>query len=1478
MLKKIFAALSIMSLVLLYLPENEINSFESVIIDEGTDYEYEVGADDLTVEEQVDSMYNDYVQGSSYTPSFKNNILESLSHYSGLEIHKVFARDDGDFTIVISSTNQNSYYYNASQNIDVYRDNYVFLLIVDIDGAVKKSLNITDENLFLYDGTGAFKNTLNVDSFFAYNPIAFETSSGYAIAYQGVKFDDQDKISSKNLFKIDFNLTSNASVVDLAASEADYNNQVNTNRLINIYEYSEDNGFTNDSLVGLGAGNSDDNFSYTPRYLVQFVDAINNVEVGSLIDFYVPLWENVFDDTTSNYSYYSRDIEFISKIPTSTNYFGKVNYVGIDRSGTRKIKSYFLAWNSSGNTIRSFSLGENSFVKIQPNISTSREFYFIHNDKLKMIDLLSGEFNGDILTLPVNDDYSDIEIVKASNSLYSNSDIFYEFYGYIPSASGIFDDYGTSGGAVFGTMKSDFSIVSANIFETTPKVSFNVKKFGSSYFTYGTLFSNTNFTLEPVTNSIDDIGWIDKADIYLTSKDDFDSYFGNGTLSYDFAPLIFVADSFTINKDDYSSDELLKKAVLDNVKVYDSYDNINDLEARINVNPNNTSASIDWESLGLNYNGVGPNRVKFFVSDSKQQASVTSSYVNIVDNNTSISKNNEYFLNASSFTILLSDAKDLSLQAVRQLDYANVKLWQANSLSIIDSGLVGVEQTQLNAIQNATEQGVYELTFYYDFDDGLVTNTVSVYVTNNHLYDSMSKDYAVVANDFMINIDNVASLTNESMIDKSNASAYNVLTNEKLETSFISSNFNDVNSVSDVGIFFAKFVCEKSVCATTSNVFVVDENTVTNSDSLLAANSFITNVDSVSEALSSNSLNEFIYKNSNVIFQTVEGFEIINFGVNDITYSEEIVPSKGTYEVVLTNEELSQDFEVYVVDNSTNSKHSIGSNNVFLTVDQVNSFTASDYIEYMGAVAIDGVSHTSVDPSEISVDFSNVKNLYGSYQVVFNYDGVSVISNVNVFDSISTSLPTLAANNIYVSVSDVDNLTKLDYLKKSNFSLKDSFNLYLNYDLVDVDSSRVLDDVGVYSVSYSYMGSFVNANVIVVENLAESNHSTMYGNNFSIHINDVDYYKNNSKELLLLGDVTLLTTNSTNKISSVDASFLNSSYGTYPIYVYDKFGTKLTIYVVVGENLVTSNHTSVSAKDVIYTTDEMISFSGSRQKFNEDLIARSMARAWRTLTNENVGVYVNSNSIPVGNKTVRDFEEYTDRDFYMKSLNVDKQTKEQLSSRNTAVNLQSNYVIGADAFGISSSDVGSYNAEKYLEKSGAFAYSIEDDMLVDAEITDVDFSKVLAKEGFYPVTFSVVLDKETLVETSINVYVGKNRVPEIIDSSDVVIYASDYTITEKESDLFTTIEHLKKADVYIIDMNTGEKIEMIFSDLSNITNKPGVYAGYFGASSTLVSAVSVTVVSDKDVNYMLILIISLTILLVFALSVIRYVYKKNRAV
>lgn len=485
--------------------------------------------------------------------------------------------------------------------------------------------------------------------------------------------------------------------------------------------------------------------------------------------------------------------------PNGESIIGIVNYV----NSNFEINSRIVVWDENGNIAESY-ISEMDISSIKPlnKISSIEERYFFLKSNLssKIIryEATTGNFT-DVVDFPGN---TDIDMIELADNTYNA-------IGYVSTITGVFEPFNTSmnpNSAFTAHFSSDFEINSVVTIETGLErdLSINTASFlgGNRYF-FGATFSESDVTSIPNTDFLDGIEETLGSNNFWTEKSPnanrFDqNIFGILELQNDHTPAIQAPNSITYNIEDEELNEIsgvneeYNWSVRDNwlitgtkegsindessINVYDVYDTELSLSprpntwhyGRLNRNPRSINQRIDWETLGLDETKYGPQLLTYFVTDSQNQVSVNSRWINKTTYQTITDEDKNYAFNAGNFHIPI---EDLAISILTANDFKELAKTMAWSLINKDpntgdygNGLdedgedrrfsdnkVEVNETQLAALQSATVARPYPVDVTYRPETGVeITNRVWVFVTTTNTVADTDTGVVYYADDYSI--------------------------------------------------------------------------------------------------------------------------------------------------------------------------------------------------------------------------------------------------------------------------------------------------------------------------------------------------------------------------------------------------------------------------------------------------------------------------------------------------------------------------------------------------------------------------------------------------------------------------------------------------------------------------------------------------------------------------------------------------------
>lgn len=1169
---------------------SEAKTMDSVVLADGTTNEYVVPADmDSSVEAE---MLDGYVQANSKKLNFKKLNLEGVSGNLNTVISDVYAKDDGTFLVLLAITNDSS-----SLVGELYA--HVFLLNVGMDGVIIRSQNISTGEVG--DGTSAIKRPEEIggrsSGVLASYPKLYTNNDEVYVAYSG--YTPASRVHTAQYFYTDMEMSGNNFEWETASSFTGATQSFAYPQ--NMYRYSSTKGMfeetdevVNKSNYGIGLVDVTQ-YEYAISYpATKTQSSTRTLEVKTfdqMIDgmtftgTVVPVFRTLSDLITLS----------------NGNIVGEFSASVKDDNGHHGVREIYI-WDSNGNKLNSYTAPQGSRFTYQYGISNESELYFFEigsTVKLKKMSLTTGNVTN-VKDFPAN---SNIQIVLKEDSVYNTK---YEFYGYVPRG---FEGFSEGAGVILGAMDENFEVVSANSIVTTRRITLNIIDSATGEtFVYGSLGTNTTFANEPTvdTNSIDGQGWIDKTDV-TTQGGNNNAYFGSMSRVEDYAPGIDVGDNLVVNRDVITTNTEWDDALIKSVDVYDTFDlsdsnpantNLTDQEIkeelvnRINRNPNDLTADIEWETLGLDNSKVGYNQVKFFVSDSNNQVSADSKGVNVISNQTVV--NGDLAIDASNFYIDLSLAK--GLDQIKVIESSNAIAWDMNNGTSLN---VVVDKNQLSKINSTKVEGVFDLKLTASQNGVTISKTIKVFVGGVVNADESKVLYA---DGFKLHIDDAKFYSSTQAVNASNAKAYEVDSGNLINTGNFEADVASINSATTIGPVTVPITYSDSDTTLVKDVVasIYDSSVVFGVNDAISAKSIVFSTSEV-KSMSKDALRLEVEKRSGVLAWDLRTGKTVSYDFDETVIKQ----SAGDYNLVFTtNYKTKKSIIVYVFDSpvcnaggcsDVNATEVIAANSFSVIPEDVSSLTETKVKSLGNARAINLVSNSEVD---VITDYSAIKKDFGSYDVVFS-------TALNTSTTVKATVGNNLVENGNIAIAANDTFFTMDEVIA--FESSESFNSEIitrsgarawvvdtNSELspVEIGSSDIVYvevDYSGYEIEYSYVSE--SEEVFEIIRIPINDDEVVYdaiaAKDFTLTSNEVDELDADKVIEMASAKSWLATDNSPIEIVDVDFSSVETHQGVYDVKLINENNTTITIQVYVG----TKNRPTIDVEEniVIFANDYEVS-------------------------------------------------------------------------------------------------------------------------------------------------------------------------------------------------------------------------------------------------------------------------------------------------
>lgn len=732
-----------------------------ITLDENGTREFEIPTDASLLREQTlidDPNFQDFVQGGGVVGALNKVNLESFSEQSGLYFEPAQRTSNGSWIFGISFRND---WYGENESWNGFQK---YIVKADSDGNIQNVYNVANGATDFHTS-----NDTNLDGSYAVDGGGLIVDSGsVSMWYNG--YSPTEKVGKVRRVSLDENLDPNTAIYtegDFSAAPAPPTNSTRLYFRRDIV--NDETWYTGNSDVPFGQEDS-----YEPTYNLLRLDN----QTGAIHE-NITLRYPVLSTINSGVTNITKGIVGIqgSRVTrASDNGFILHAWIYHKLTDTWQIapSEHIIKFDSAGEFQWSKDLESGTF-RLQDNLSNATDLVVLEktntSNRLISINTSTGTETA-LRNFPIG---TDISIIRNPNVIYNSE---FDFYGSVENMQDDFSGYVNGPGVVMGTLDNNYSVNSANFINADAAVTVEelIAINGTDdYFIYGYTNSRT-FSNEPPD------GW----QTHLPNVSNKDLYFGSVKKEEDFAPAIAPKNdlsrdiSINIDDPDIKKNELNAYGwtVLDNwlitgkkngnitdqlsIKVHDNVDSQNAsiaptplerqewLEKRINRNPRDVAADIEWIKLGFNINTTGPQLVTYFITDSQNQPAVTSRWVNKKSEETIVDEDDKYALDAQNFHIPLTGIDTSIPNEDKFKELAKTMAWSLTKHESADgdqgngldedgtdssklSAKVTVDANQLKTLREATVAKPYPVDVTYKPENGIeIKNRVWVFVTTKN--------------------------------------------------------------------------------------------------------------------------------------------------------------------------------------------------------------------------------------------------------------------------------------------------------------------------------------------------------------------------------------------------------------------------------------------------------------------------------------------------------------------------------------------------------------------------------------------------------------------------------------------------------------------------------------------------------------------------------------------------------------------------
>ncbi len=782
-----------------------------------------------------------------------------------------------------------------------------------------------------------------------------------------------------------------------------------------------------------------------------------------------------------------------------------------------------------------------------------------------------------------------------------------------------------------------------------------------------------------------------------------------------------------------------------------------------------------------------------------------------VKDNVIISPENGEAIGANDFTL----AKD---QVATITDTEIIDLASAEAVDIMSGSSVAITSVDKSKLQSET--GVYDVTFATTKGTSV---TVKATVRDKVVIDPEEKEL-IAANDFMVDKDEVATITDADLIKKAKAVAVNTETGASVAITSV----DKTKLKAAPGVYDVKFATTKGTSVTVKaavkdNVVVSPEN-----GEAIGANDFMLAKDEVATINDAGLINRAKAEavdtttGAPVAITTVDKSALkAETGV----YNVKFATAKGTS---VTVKAVVKDDVIVSPDN----KETIGANDFMLAKDEVATVTDSYLISAAKAEASD--TETGASVAVTTVDKSELEAETGVYNVTFaTAKGTSVTVKATVRDNVIVAPENnelISANNFMVDRARVANISDEDLIKLAKAEAVDT-KTGSSVEITTVDKSALQSELGVYDVTFATAkGTSITVKATVKDQVIinPENGEAIGANDFMLAKDQVAAITDADLIDLAKVEAVDISTGKSVAVTTVDKAALQSETGVYDITFATAKGTSVTVKATVKDSLVVDpeNGETIGANDFILSKDEVAEASDAT------LIGSANAEAIETTTGKPVPITTVDRA---GLQAVVGEYDVTFATAKGTNTTVGATVKE-----NVVISPENKEVIGANNFILAKDQVATVTDADLIKLAKAEAMNTETGEIV--AVTTVDKSQLQAETGVYAVTFATA--KGTSVTA--NAIVKDNVV--ISPENGEAIGANDFILAKADVATISNADLIKLAKAEAVNTNTGEPVAVTNVDKSDLQAETGVYDVTFTTAKGTSITVKATVKDNVVIN------------------------------
>ncbi|MDF9838263.1 cell division inhibitor SulA, partial [Breznakia sp. PFB2-8] len=523
-----------------------------------------------------------------------------------------------------------------------------------------------------------------------------------------------------------------------------------------------------------------------------------------------------------------------------------------------------------------------------------------------------------------------------------------------------------------------------------------------------------------------------------------------------------------------------------------------------------------------------------------------------VKDHTEENPTNKEMISANDFAI--SKEEVVGLNSAKVIDLA-----KAEASSTVDGSKVAITAVDYSAIKEY--EGIYSVTFATAKGTNV---TVKATVYDKVVIDEDNEE-GIAANDFFIDIDKVATITDADLIALANAKAWNVSDSSNVEITNVTHTLEAAKGVYDVTFATAKGT-EVTVRAR------VVTNIIENADFVITAENF-----DLSKEEAQSLTDKMMIERSQVEAYRKSDFMPLQVKVDAHT----IEPVKGTYDATfvtdgvtpltrMTSNGTKITVEVRVKDvvkEDNGTGEGISANDFRISKEEATTITDEQMIKLAQARAwkLDGLADVEIT----KVDRGSFEAKKGVYEINFaTNEGTTITVEVEVFDRVNhENGESMSGNDFVLDINDVKEFSDEELIALGNvYAWKD-----IDHEEVEIVkvTSTIEQAVGVYEVTYeTALGTKLTLKVTVKDDnsiINEENQELIYAHDFDVNLTAVS--KLSEADIIALAEAQAWDIVTGDSVTvRVKVSAIQAKAGKYEVTFTTEKGTTITVIASVKDD------------------------------------------------------------------------------------------------------------------------------------------------------------------------------------------------------------------------------------------------------------------------------------------------------------------------